>query len=116
MKYYLAKTEPQEYSIDSLAKKGTDVWNGVRHPAAVMFLKQMQKGDRVLIYHTGDEKAIVGLAEVVGLVGAEAGRPDPNDTRSWLVDFKFIKKFEPPFVTPKEVRKVKNSQTFAWYV
>ena len=104
MKYYLAKTEPQEYSIDSLAKKGTDVWNGVRHPAAVMFLKQMQKGDRVLIYHTGDEKAIVGLAEVVG-----NSRPDPNDSRSWLEDFKFIKKFEPPFVTLKEV---KESQKF----
>lgn len=104
-KFYLAKTEPETYSIDDLEKKSTDVWNGVRHPAAVRFLKEMEEGDKILIYHTGDEKAIVGLAEVLG----RTSRPDPNDKRSWLVDFKFIRKFKEPFVT---LREVKESQKF----
>jgi predicted RNA-binding protein with PUA-like domain len=100
MKYYLAKTEPSTYSIDDLAKDKVAPWDGVRHPAAVKFLKEMEKGDRIFIYHTGDEKEIVGLAKVVG-----DSRPDPKDTRSWLRDFEFIKKFDSPLVSLKSVKE-----------
>lgn len=99
-KYFLAKTEPSGYSIDDLKKDGLASWDGVRHPTAVRFLKEMEKGDKVLIYHTGEEKAIVGLAEMVG-----NSRPDSKDTRSWLVDFKFVRKFDEPFVTLREVKE-----------
>lgn len=105
-KFFLAKTEPSEYSIDDLAKKGTDVWNGVRNPQAVIFLKQMEPGDKVIIYHSGEGK-MAGLAEVVG-----NSRPDPNDTRSWLVDFKFLKKFEEPLVTLKQVKETGKFNDF----
>lgn len=99
MKYYLAKTEPEEYSIDDLQKDGIEPWNGVRNPQAVNFLKAMQSGDKVLIYHSGKVSAIAGLAEVTG-----KSRPDPKDDRSWLVDFKFSKKFDEPLVSLKDVK------------
>jgi len=98
MKYYLAKTEPREYSIDDLRAEGTDVWDGVTNWAAVGHLKAMAPGDRVLIYHSG-EKTIVGLASVVG-----EGRPDPDQPRSWLRDFKFETKFEQPIATLDEIK------------
>ena len=107
MKYFLAKTEPETYSIDDLEKDKIAPWDGVRHPAAVMFMKQMEKGDRVLIYHTGEEKQIVGLAEVVG-----NSRPDPEDSRSWLIDFKFLRNFKSPFVTLKEVKETHKFDDF----
>ncbi len=107
MKYFLAKTEPETYSINDLEKDGETSWDGVRHPGAVRVMKSMQKGDRVLIYHTGDEKQIVGLAEVLG-----NSRPDPDDKRSWLVDVKFIKKFNPPYVTLKEIKESRKFESF----
>lgn len=99
MRYYLAKTEPAEYSINDLEKDGTATWDGVRNPQAVMALKSMQPKDRVLIYHSGDQKAIIGLAEVVG-----NSRPDAKDDRSWLVDFKFLTKFNPPYITLGQIK------------
>ncbi len=104
MKYYLAKTEPHEYSIDDLQKDGTASWDGVRNPQAVNYIKQMQKGDKVLIYHSGKESAVVGLAEVAG-----NSRPDLADDRSWLIDFTFLKKFAEPHITLKQI---KASQKF----
>lgn len=98
MNYYLAKTEPSTYSIDDLEKEKTTTWNGVRNPGAVKALKQMQKGDKVLIYHSG--VGIVGLADILG-----NGKPDLKDQRSWLIDFKFIRKFSDPIVTLKEVKE-----------
>jgi predicted RNA-binding protein with PUA-like domain len=103
MKYFLAKTEPHEYSIDDLEKDGTASWDGVKNPQAVIFLKAMQPGDKVLIYHSGGESQIVGLAEMVG-----NSRPDPKEPRSWLVDFKFLKKF----ATQATLKEVKQSGLF----
>jgi len=107
MQYFLAKTEPDTYSIDHFAKDKTAPWDGVRNPQAVKFLKQMQKGDMVLIYHTGGEKSIVGLGKVAG-----NSRPDPKDERSWLVDFTFVKKFSPPFVTLQEIKQIGRFHDF----
>ena len=100
MKWYLAKTDPETYSIADFEKEKVTTWNGIKAPQAVIFLKQMQKGDHVLIYHSQGETTIVAEAEVVG-----NSRPDPNEPRSWLVDFKFVKKFKEPFVTLKEIKE-----------
>jgi len=78
---WLLKTEPGEYSYDDLEREGRARWDGVRNPVAVRHLRSMKKGDRALVYHTGSEKAAVGLAEVV----SEA-YPDPGDRRLAVVD------------------------------
>jgi predicted RNA-binding protein with PUA-like domain len=78
MAYWLLKTEPEKYSFDDLKKKGAkgDAWTGVRNFTARGHLKAMKKGDRVFIYHTGDEKQIVGVAEVV-----RESYADPTDEK-----------------------------------
>ena len=75
MNYWLAKTEPEEYSYADLVKKGVDRWNGVRNPVAQKHIKTMKPGDQVFIYHTGKEKAIAGVAEVVSEPYPEAEEP-----------------------------------------
>jgi len=70
---WLLKTEPGDYSWDALEKAGRARWDGVRNPAALRNLAAMKPGERVLVYHTGDEKAVVGIAEVV-----RAAYPDPK--------------------------------------
>jgi predicted RNA-binding protein with PUA-like domain len=67
MRVLLLKTEPGEYSFDDLVRDGRTRWTGVSNASALIALRQAVKGDQVLIYHTGDEKAIVGLAEVVSV-------------------------------------------------
>ena len=64
MAYWILKTEPSAYSFDQLEGDRTAVWDGVTNPLALKHLREMQPGDDVLIYHTGDEKAVVGLARV----------------------------------------------------
>lgn len=82
---WLLKTEPSTYSYDDLEKEGRAVWDGVKNPFAVRNLRAMKEGDRVVIYHTGNEKAVVGLAEVV-----REAYPDPKakDPRLFVVDLK----------------------------
>ena len=99
MKYYLAKTDPDTYSIDDFEKEKSTTWSGVRNALAVRALKAMAKGDKVLIYHSQGETTIRGLGEVLG-----NGRPDLKDDRSWLVDFKFIRQFKEPYVSLKEIK------------
>jgi predicted RNA-binding protein with PUA-like domain len=70
---WLLKTEPGDYNYDALEKAGRARWDGVRNPAAIRNLGAMKPGERVLVYHTGDEKAVVGRAEVV-----RAAYPDPK--------------------------------------
>ena len=62
MPTYLCKTEPTDYSYDDLVRDRATVWDGVSNPAACIHIRAVKKGDDVLIYHTGSEKAIVGLA------------------------------------------------------
>jgi predicted RNA-binding protein with PUA-like domain len=73
MAMWLLKTEPSDYSWGELARAGRARWDGVRNPAAIRNLAAMKAGDRVLVYHTGDEKAVVGVAEVV-----REAYPDPK--------------------------------------
>lgn len=79
MNYWLVKTEPDSYSWDDLVKDKKTVWDGVRNFQARSNMKKMEKGDVVLIYHTGDQKAIVGRAHVT-----KAAYPDPKDDE-WVV-------------------------------
>lgn len=61
---YLLKTEPSVYSFANLQKEQSTIWDGVTNPVAVKNLRGMQKGDKLVIYHTGDEKSAVGTAAV----------------------------------------------------
>lgn len=85
MVYFLAKTDPDTYSIDDLKREGTTVWDGVRNPAAVNAIKKMKPGDTVIIYHSQAHAAVAGLAQVVS-----PPRPAKSDTRSWVADFKYV--------------------------
>ena len=64
--YWILKTEPSTYSHADLVRDGTTVWDGVKNPVALRHLAAMQRGDVVMIYHTGSEKAAVGRASVTG--------------------------------------------------
>jgi predicted RNA-binding protein with PUA-like domain len=103
MTYFLAKSEPNEYSIDDLAKAGEDPWDGVTNPVAVKHLKSMQVGDRVLFYHSGKNPGVVGLAEV-----SKVAEVDPKNPKSWIPKFKFIRKFE----TEVSLEEIKTSHKF----
>jgi predicted RNA-binding protein with PUA-like domain len=72
---YLLKTEPTVYSFADLEREKTTIWDGVSNPAAVKHLREMKPGDRLVIYHTGDEKTAVGTATVVSVEIADAKSP-----------------------------------------
>ncbi|HEX8832780.1 MAG TPA: EVE domain-containing protein [Abditibacteriaceae bacterium] len=65
MAIWLLKTEPTVYSYDDLVRDGETMWDGVAQPHALQNIRKMQAGDLAIIYHTGDERAAVGLADVV---------------------------------------------------
>lgn len=105
MRYWLLKTEAEEFSIDDLKKKKKEPWTGVRNFVARNHMLEMKKGDLCFIYHTGDEKAIVGLSRVASEAYADPSQFDkkseyydetsPREKPKWmLVDIAFEKKFE----------------------
>jgi predicted RNA-binding protein with PUA-like domain len=83
MNRWLVKTEPTSYSFHDLEGDGRTVWDGVKNPLALKHLAAMRRGDRVLVYHTGGEKAVVGTARVEA-----AAYPDPKlkDPKRLVVD------------------------------
>src|SRR5262245_21254625 len=97
MAYFLAKTDPDTYSIEDLRRDKQTEWDGVRNPAAVNAIKTMKPGDTVIIYHSGG--GVVGLAQVVS-----DPRPDKNDTKSGVADFKYLKLAKRE-VTLKEIKE-----------
>nr|BBH95644.1 ubiquinol-cytochrome c reductase [Thermogemmatispora argillosa] len=103
MAYFLVKTEPADYSVDDLEREQRTVWDGVRNPQAVRFIAQMRPGDWVLLYHSGVQAALVGLARVVSWP-----RPDPADQRSQVVDIEFVRRL----VRPVTLREIKESRLF----
>jgi predicted RNA-binding protein with PUA-like domain len=82
MAYWLLKTEPEEFSWDDQVKRGAkgETWSGVRNFTARRHLKEMKKGDQAFFYHTGDEKQIVGIVEVI-----REAYPDPTDLKGVFV-------------------------------
>ena len=99
--YFLAKTDPDTYSLDDLEREGRTIWDGVRNPQALRAVRSMCPGDRVFIYHSGAEARIVGLAEVVS-----EPRPDSKDAKLSVVDFKFLRRLDSP-VTLAEIKASK---------
>ena len=81
MARWLLKTEPSAYSFERLVKEKRACWDGVKNPAALKNIRAMKKGDSVIIYHTGDVRACVGLARA-----ASDGYPDPKNAKLSVVD------------------------------
>jgi len=104
MNYFLAKTDPETYSIENLAADRKTVWDGVRNPQALRAMRDMRPGDRVLIYHSMGDARIVGMAKVTS-----PPRPDPKDEKLTVVDFEFLSLLEPPTT----LREIKESGLFA---
>src|SRR2546423_15488218 len=75
---WIVKTEPSTYSYDDLERQKTAVWDGVKNNLALKHLPQMKPGDRVLVYHTGDEKAVVGAAEAMYDAYPDPKQKDPK--------------------------------------
>jgi predicted RNA-binding protein with PUA-like domain len=103
MNYFLAKTDPETYSIENLEKDGKTVWDGVRNPQALRAIREMRPGDRVFIYHSMGESAIMGLAKVIS-----EPRPDPKNGKLTVVDLEFLKRLDPPTT----LREIKESHLF----
>ena len=95
MAYWLLKTEPDEFSWDDQVKRGAkgESWTGVRNFTARGHMKEMKKGDHAFFYHTGDEKQIVGIVEVV-----KEAYPDPTDEKGVFktLDVKAVKPVSKP--------------------
>src|SRR5919201_2991670 len=73
--HYLLKTEPSEYSFSDLEREKTTVWDGVSNPVALRNMRQMRPGDQLVIYHTGEERQTVGLANVVSVDDSDPKNP-----------------------------------------
>lgn len=102
MNYWLAKSEPGTYSWDDLVRDKKTVWDGVRNYGARLHLNAMKKGDFVFIYHSMDDKAIIGIAKVI-----KEGYPDPKDHAWTAVDLAPEKKLKNP-VTLAQVKATKS--------
>ena len=104
MAYFLAKTDPETYSIDTLERDKKTTWDGVTNPQAVRAIREMRPGDRVFIYHSGGVSGIVGLASV-----ESEPRPDPKNAKSAVVDLTFRGRLDPPTT----LAEIKQSGKFA---
>ena len=99
MKYWLMKCEPAAYSIDDLDRDGSTSWEGVRNYQARNFMREMQKGDKVLFYASNaDPSGVTGIAAV-----SREAYPDKLDPIWSMVDIAFVEKF--PHVVPLDVLK-----------
>jgi predicted RNA-binding protein with PUA-like domain len=105
--YFLAKTDPETYSLEDLEREKRTVWDGVTNPQAVKAIREMRPGDRVFIYASGGGSAVVGLANVL-----TTGRPDPKNPKSAVVDLEFAARLEPP-TTLAEIKQSKEFNDWA---
>lgn len=99
--FYLLKTEPTVYSFEQLQHDRETVWDGVTNPAAVKHLREMHKDDKLIIYHTGDERRAVGSARVLSV--------DASDPKVPLVRIAAGK----PIAHPVELASIKQTALFA---
>jgi predicted RNA-binding protein with PUA-like domain len=107
MSYFLAKTDPDTYSIDDLEREHKTVWDGVTNPQAVRTIREMRPGDHVFLYHSGGRSAIVGMATV-----RSEARPDPKNPKSAVVDLEFAGRLDPP-LTLAEIKQSKQFDDWA---
>ncbi len=104
--YWILKTEPTSYSYDQLAKDKSTVWDGVKNPVALKNIRSMKRGDQAFIYHTGNEKSIVGMARITS-----GPYPDPeqNDEKLVVVDLRAAGRVP----TPVPLADIKAQKAFA---
>jgi predicted RNA-binding protein with PUA-like domain len=102
MKYWLMKTEPSTFSWDDLVRDKKTVWDGVRNYQARNNLKEMKKGDMALIYHSMDDKSVIGIAQITREHFA-----DPKDAAWEAVEIKPLKKLKEP-VNLADIKKDKR--------
>jgi predicted RNA-binding protein with PUA-like domain len=98
---YLLKTEPTVYSFADLEREKTTIWDGVTNPVALKHLRGMKPGERLVIYHTGDEKRAVGTASVVSVDASDAKNPQVKIKVGKAVD------------KPKNLAEIKAHKLFA---
>lgn len=98
---YLLKSEPESYSIDDLLRDGETVWDGVSNPVAVRNLGAMNKGDHLVIYHTGDQRQAVGTATVLSV--------DFSNPKTPLVKIKAGRKLS----EPRALQDIKSHRLFS---
>jgi len=105
---WLFKTEPSAYAYDQLERDGKTVWDGVKNPVARKHIAAVKRGDEVLIYHTGDEKAVIGIAKALS-----DGYPDPKqkDEKAAVVDLAPVKRLARP-VTLAELKQRPSLRDF----
>ena len=99
--YYLLKTEPTTYSFADLQREKTTIWDGVTNPVAVRNLREMPKGAKLVIYHTGDEKRVVGTAGVESVDAADPKNPKVKITAG------------KPLSKPVTLAEIKSNKLFA---
>ena len=107
MAWFLAKTDPDTYSIDDLEREHKTVWDGVTNPQAVRAIRSMKPGDRVFIYHSGGVSGVVGLATV-----RSEPRDDPKNPKSAVVELEFDRRLDPP-TTLAEIKQSKKFDDWA---
>jgi predicted RNA-binding protein with PUA-like domain len=105
---WLFKEEPSHYGFDALVKDKQTVWSGVKNPLAQKHLHAVKKGDRIFYYHTGDEKAVVGIARALGNAYAD---PADKSGKQAVVDVAPVKKLPRP-VTLAEIKGDKRFKDF----
>ncbi len=91
--YWLLKTEPEAFSYADLERDGGTLWDGVANNAALKHMRDMQPGDQALIYHTGDERQAVGIAEITSAPYAD---PKESDPKLVVVDVKPVRSLARP--------------------
>jgi len=103
MNYFLAKTDPDTYSIDDFEREKKTSWDGVTNPQAVRAIKEMRPGDRVFLYHSGGASGVVGMATV-----RSDPRADPKNPKSAVVDLEFTGRLDPA----TSLAEIKQSKKF----
>ena len=106
MAYWLFKTEPSCYNFDELEKDKKTCWDGVANNLALKYLRQVKKGDLAIIYHTGDERSAIGVAEVVTEPYVD---PKEDDAKLAVVDVKAKKRL----AKPVSLAQIKANPAFA---
>lgn len=108
MARWLVKTEPEEYAYDDLERDGRGVWDGVRNATALQHLRRFAPGDEVLVYHTGRQRQVVGVARV-----ARAPYADPRleDARYVVVDLEPVRRL----TRPVSLAEIKAERSFSGF-
>ena len=105
---WLFKTEPNSYSFDELVREKRTVWDGVKNNAARKNLRAVTRGDQVYIYHTGNEKAVIGVAKAVS---GPYQDPESSDPKAVVVDIAVVERLDRP-VTLAELKARPDLATF----